>query len=288
MSDIAAAAQSSVGVVGGLASTSKPSVAAVVPQEYLVEPGNLRPSPLSGSRDLVTLFRLGQTYDAYLRPYLPPSSTTDASTGAGHGQSKGKAKAEQATASATGNGGGIGITLGGIKIGEVNAGATALSEQHKRGQQGGARRLKMDKNYSYLVQDVPGRNTIKKDHFFRNLVMNPDFQAPAPLVAAAKTISMRQAYANHEDASSSTPDGDELGAAARTAGFDQQTLRDAFTLKAGFPIPGFDMLIWESNTEAPGHKKKKKRKHGADQSANAAGTGTGTDDDGRQKKKRKE
>jgi hypothetical protein len=35
--------------------------------------------------------------------------------------------------------------------------------------------------------------------------------------------------------------------------FDEQTLREAFTLKPG-QIPGFDALIWESNTELPKKK----------------------------------
>lgn len=66
-----------------------------------------------------------------------------------------------------------------------------------------------------------GRNTIKKDHYLRDLVLNADVQPP------------------------------------HIVPFDGPTLREAFTLKPG-QIPGFDALIWESNTELP---KKKVRWH---------------------------
>ncbi|KAK4051602.1 hypothetical protein OIV83_002742 [Microbotryomycetes sp. JL201] len=275
--------------VGAQASTSKPS--AVVPRDYLVEPGGLRPSPLSGSRDLVTLFGLESTYDTYLRPYLPESITSVSGTSSNEVGFKGKGKQAQgdggeatsvfkATTS-----GGIGITLGGIKIGEAGT-ATGTGDVDQKKGPGGGRRLKMEKNYSYLVQDVPGRNTIKKDHFLRNLVMNPDFQAPAPLVAAAKALQKKRHEQKHALDQADDEDSDSIGTAARVAGFDEQTLREAFTLKAGFPIPGFDMLIWESNTEAPGHKKKKKRKHFTDPSVNPSAGGA--DDEHRQKKIRRE
>ncbi|KAK4056422.1 hypothetical protein OIO90_002565 [Microbotryomycetes sp. JL221] len=269
------------------ASGSKPSP--VLPQNYLVEPGSLKPSPLSGTRDLITLFGLRSTYDTFLRPYLPDSiqSATAASNGSSDAKGKSKAVNQEGhdsggtaittTAAATGtSGGGIGITLGGVKIGEV--GSPLPSDTTKRGSASAGRKLKMDKNYSALVQDVPGRNTIKKDQFLKTLVMNPEFQTPAPLVSAAKAIHHRQQQQDSVEFDS------DIGLAAKAAGFDDQVLREAFTLKSGYPIPGFDMLIWESNTEPPGSKKKKKRKHVGDSNSAAAG---GNDDDSRRRKKRK-
>lgn len=97
----------------------------------------------------------------------------------------------------------------------------------------------MEKTYSYLVSDIPGsypslslslglncidgvgavgRNTIKKDHHLRDLVLNPDVQQVEILP------------------------------------FDEETLREAFTLKVGV-IPGFDSLIWETELEMGGRKK---------------------------------
>lgn len=63
-----------------------------------------------------------------------------------------------------------------------------------------------------------GRNTIKKDHHLRDLVLNPDVQQVEILP------------------------------------FDEETLREAFTLKVGV-IPGFDSLIWETELEMGGRKK---------------------------------
>ncbi|ORY52194.1 hypothetical protein BCR35DRAFT_296965 [Leucosporidium creatinivorum] len=198
--------------------------------EYLIPLGNTRASPLSGSQDLISLFGLSPVYDTFLRPYLPESVTGAAGEGEDL-KGKGKEKAVETPGGGAGAPKSIGITLGGVRIGEVDK----------------PKKAKMEKQYSHLIQDIPGRNTIKKDHYIRDLVLNPDVQPP------------------------------------HIVPFDEQTLRDAFTLKPG-QIPGFDALIWESNTEQP--KKKKKRKHDHDAGGGGGAAGAGNDEH-RKKKKRK-
>lgn len=165
-------------------------------------------------------------YDTFLRPYLPESVTGAAAEGE---DVKGKGKEKAVETPGGGAPKSIGITLGGVRIGEVDK----------------PKKVKMEKQYSHLIQDIPGqsglyvvafarswpltslryphvgRNTIKKDHYIRDLVLNPDVQPP------------------------------------HIVPFDEQTLREAFTLKPG-QIPGFDALIWESNTEQPKKKVRSK------------------------------
>ena len=183
---------------------------------------------------MITLFGLKPMYDTFLKPYLPESvlaSSTD---------TKGKDKVVEPTTAPSsaggGGGGGMKITLGGKRIGEIDPNLGSFTESVKS-----KKPPKLDKYYSHLVQDIPGmfslcfhnvitpcslvvltgRNNIKKDHFIRDLVLNPDYQQPPRLVP-----------------------------------LDDQSLREAFTLKPG-QIPGFDALIWESNTEPPTSSKKK-------------------------------
>jgi hypothetical protein len=76
-------------------------------------------------------------YDTFLRPYLPDPVTGAAGEGEDV-KGKGKEKAET-----PGGGGGpksIGITLGGVRIGEVDK----------------PKKLKMEKQYSHIIQDIPG------------------------------------------------------------------------------------------------------------------------------------
>ncbi|KAM0751273.1 hypothetical protein T439DRAFT_325424 [Meredithblackwellia eburnea MCA 4105] len=242
------------------------------------------PSPLSGRQDLMSLFNLLPLYDTHVRPYLSPSllsatpndpATVGPGGGAGggggtdaHSPGKGKGKEREVvtttnTNTTSGAGAGavgvstptmsVGFTIGGVRIGGttvINPPTTASGADEKKKQ-------KMEKTYSKLVLDIPGRNTIRKDSHLQNLVLNPDIQPP------------------------------------QIVPFDEQTLREGFSLKAG-PLPGFDAMIWEADLPGEGgKKKKKKRKH--DQDAGGPGSGamngstTGAgEEEHRKKKKRKE
>ncbi|GAA6018965.1 hypothetical protein JCM11491_005696 [Sporobolomyces phaffii] len=244
----------------------------------LLHPTNTTPSPLSGTRDLITEFHLDSLYNTFLRPYLPPatanappSSLAPATADSpappavkGAVSIKGKERAVPAPAPRVdspapyavaspappggGGGGGFKITLGGIKlnssagggvgIAPVAAGAAATTSSGK------VKRVKMEKNYSHMVQDILGRNSIKKDQYLSHLVMNPDPPPCPPLVRP-----------------------------------DAQLLRDGLTLKVG-GLAGFDMSMWENpppgDASAAGfggdeRKKKKKRKHLQDAGPGGAG-----------------
>ena len=139
------------------------------------------PSSLSGTQDLITLFQLDTLYSTFLRPYLPPpsssSSTAQPSTEPINADSplpikgavslKGKEKAivsppgPQIVASpAPGGGtGGFKITLGGIKFGSSGNLSSSLNGNagdSTIGSGGKVKRIKMDKNYSHLISDIPG------------------------------------------------------------------------------------------------------------------------------------
>jgi hypothetical protein len=189
---------------------------------------------LSGTKDLITLFNLDPLYNTFLRPYLPPStSTTTLSKG-----SKGKGKeildsptpttiqspkqgGPYAVASpAPPGGGGFKITLGGIRLNSHNltttgSGGTGIvsSSSGASGNGGKVKRIKMEKNYSHMIQDVLGRNSIKKDQFLTRLVLNPD---PPPEPPSLFVVP------------------------------DEQLLRDGLSLKIG-GLAGFDMGLWEND-----------------------------------------
>lgn len=81
-------------------------------------------------------------YDTFLRPYLLDSVTGAAADGE---DAKGKGK-EKAVETPGGGGGApksIGITLGGVRIGEVDK----------------PKKVKMEKQYSHLIQDIPGQSS---------------------------------------------------------------------------------------------------------------------------------
>lgn len=266
------------------------------------------PSRLTGSLDLISLFNLSPLYDQFLRPYLP-DSTTLSTTASAPGSPKGKEKAtDDPTADAKPtpppNGaapaaglGRLSLSLGGVKLANAADGANGVGGKGKK--------VKMDKTYSHLVADIPGkpdgcvlsggvvasrrlrrrfqevdpvfahftgRNNIKKDHHLFHLAMNPDIQP------------------------------------AHIQPFDPSTLRDAFSLVPG-TIPGFDNLIW-TNEGDTGKKKvslplsrkcvavvppadwtfycgeQKKKKRPLDD-GDATGSGTDGGADGGKKKKRK-
>lgn len=144
----------------------------------------------------------------------------------------------------SGSGGGFKITLGGIKLTSslgASAGAGAVTNAPPAGNTK-SKRVKMEKNYSHMIQDVlgerprafrlspprsanrkdrrvPGRNSIKKDQYLSHLVMNPD-PVPCPPLQVP----------------------------------DPQLLRDALTLKVG-GLAGFDMSTWENGPPEGTEKK---------------------------------
>lgn len=100
-------------------------------------------------------------YDTFLRPYLPGSLVATASTPGPEGKGKEKAiepaiagKSSSASgAVGGGGGGGMKITLGGKRIGEI-VDASAASDSTLATK---PKKLKLDKYYSHLVQDIPGQ-----------------------------------------------------------------------------------------------------------------------------------
>ncbi|BGP03645.1 putative membrane protein [Rhodotorula toruloides ATCC 204091] len=228
--------------------------------QYLLQPHNPHPSPLSGTQDLISLFHLSPLYDTFLRPYLPanlaPNSDlagaeeVEAAGGAVKGQvllgkaaqlaaQGGTLKASPAspmpstsaatTDAAKAPGAGLKITLGGIKLaGTTLAGADGADGAGGSGKK--PKRPKMDKSFDYMVGDVLGR--ISQPHpsshpssSLLHLIHNPD-PAPCPPIHP----------------------------------LDPSQLREAFTLKQG-GLSGFDMSLWEGRgAEKGGGRKKKKRK----------------------------
>ncbi|GAA5820297.1 hypothetical protein JCM10212_005862 [Sporobolomyces blumeae] len=254
-------------------SSGRTVVAATDLTPFLIEPTNTDPSPLSGTQDLISLFRLDGLYNTFLRPYLPPpalGSSSDSATqlesptqtpseqAAGAVSIKGKEKATATpgvapsaplppgqTASAPGSGG-LKITLSGIKFGSSGLG-NSLNASGPAGQaatndakdlaaaNGKPKRLKMEKTYSHMVADILGRNKIKKDQFLTHLVLNPDPPPCPPL---------------HPP--------------------DPQLLREGLTFKVG-GLAGFDMSVWENGPEGANEAKKKKKKRKAEGPAGADG-----------------
>ncbi|GAA5912655.1 uncharacterized protein JCM6883_005342 [Sporobolomyces salmoneus] len=244
---------------------------------YLLEPTNVHPSPLSGTLDLITLFNLDPLYNTFLRPYLPPSALGHSTNSNGSGNAgpgavnadspiplkgavslKGKereriqpspvpspayAVASPAPGGGTAaGGGGFKITLGGIKLtsSSINAAPNATTTTGS----GKVKKVRMEKQYSHMIQDILGRNSIKKDTFLTHLVMNPD-PVPCPPLHP--------------------PDG--------------RLLRDGLTLKPG-GLAGFDMGLWENGpAEGEGAEKKKKKKR----KQQDGGTGQGESDRKKQK-----
>ncbi|GAA5967152.1 hypothetical protein JCM3765_001547 [Sporobolomyces pararoseus] len=230
---------------------------------YLLQPTNIHPSSLSGTQDLITLFQLDSLYNTFLRPYLPPNTTTTTTNAGGGGgvstttttadspippgviSIKGKEKASPvqspayavASPAPTTGGGGFKITLGGIKL-NASMSSSSLPTLNNLNQTGTGttigtggkvKRIKMEKNYSHMIQDILGRNSIKKDQYLTHLVMNPD-PPPCPSLVLP----------------------------------DSSLLRDGLTLKVG-GLAGFDMSVWENSVGEEGggggeRKKKKKRK----------------------------
>jgi len=114
---------------------------------------------LSGSADLISLFNLEPLYDQFLRPYLPEATTQTASQ---PGSPKGKEKASPvpnpdpdakptppAPATPAAGLGRLSLSLGGIKLGTAADGPNGVGGKGKK--------VKMDKTYSHLVGDVPGK-----------------------------------------------------------------------------------------------------------------------------------
>ncbi|KAL8290314.1 hypothetical protein RQP46_002572 [Phenoliferia psychrophenolica] len=155
------------------------------------------PSPLSGSQDLLDLFELLPLYETYVRPYVALPSTAP-------GSPKGKER-EPSGGTTT-----LGFSIAGVRIGGVALAGNAAADDK-------AKKAKMDKTYTHLVADIPGRNTIKKDKHLRDCVLNPDIQP------------------------------------VHIQPFDASNLRGAFSLKTG-AIPGFDAMIWETEVDVPKRK----------------------------------
>ncbi|GAA6055062.1 hypothetical protein JCM3770_001779 [Rhodotorula araucariae] len=236
--------------------------------------GHAHPSPLSGTRDLVSLFHLEPVYDTFLRPYLPPVSTNGTRN---DNEDKGKDKhapipADPHPASpspAPTPSSGLKITLGGIKFGSAGGSGQSAGGDSADGPSGqpgpGApppdkkrKRPRMDKTYEYMVGDVLGRishprtasTAAPNNSSLLHLVSNPD-PAPCPPL--------------HQ--------------------LDPAQLRDAFTLRPG-QLAGFDMTLWEARSTAPAsggglgeRKKRKKRKHD-----DAPGSGGGAGDPKKQRR----
>lgn len=107
------------------------------------------PSPLSGSQDLLSLFGLKPLYDKYVRPL--PTATALANNKSGtpetdEGKGKGKASTSGGLTS-------IGFSLGGVRIG----GEVLVKTEAVVGEKSG-KRLKLEKSYAHLVEDIPGRS----------------------------------------------------------------------------------------------------------------------------------
>lgn len=106
------------------------------------------PSPLSGSQDLLSLFGLKPLYDKYVRPY--PTATALANNKSGtpemdEGKGKGKASTSGGLTS-------IGFSMGGVRIG----GEVLVKTEAVVGEKAG-KRLKLEKSYAHLVEDIPGK-----------------------------------------------------------------------------------------------------------------------------------
>ncbi|TNY17082.1 hypothetical protein DMC30DRAFT_420133 [Rhodotorula diobovata] len=232
---------------------------------HLVQLDNPHPSPLSGTDDLISRFRLAPLYDTFLRPYLPPAVTAPSHPP----PSLDPAPAPASPSPAPPHHLGLKITLGGVKFGGLGGSGTSAggdSAEGASGAGGGAgaaggegkkrKRAKMDKTYEHMVGDVLGRISLPRSSHPPNpstsllhLVSNPD-PAPCPPLHP----------------------------------LDAQQLRDALTLRAG-QLAGFDMGVWEARSGVGGagggaggggggHKKKKKRKH---DDASGGGGGGGAD-----------
>lgn len=155
-------------------------------------------APMSGSDDLLTLFDLAPAYDRYVRPYLKPpepasATTADATVKVEGGAKpatavvdlKGKGKATEGDGQKPGVNGSAAGSEG--KPVETNpaapvdtatpTGATGAGPGAGAGKEA-PKRAKMEKSYGHWVADVGGRNSIKKDHYLRDLMMNPEWQPP--------------------------------------------------------------------------------------------------------------
>ncbi|BGP27792.1 hypothetical protein JCM10295v2_006769 [Rhodotorula toruloides] len=228
--------------------------------QYLLQPHNPHPSPLSGTQDLISIFHLSPLYDTFLRPYLPTNlaptaSSADAEVEAGAvkgqvllgkaaqlaaqgGHLKASPASPMPSASAAaageakpGGGAGLKITLGGIKLAGTTLAGSAEGADGAGGSGKKPKRPKMDKSYDYMVGDVLGRITephpsSSPSSSLLHLISNPD-PAPCPPIQP----------------------------------LDPSQLREAFTLKQG-GLSGFDMSLWEGRGAEKGGagRKKKKRK----------------------------
>jgi hypothetical protein len=148
---------------------------------------DVTPSPLSGTADLITLFNLDPLYNTFLRPYLPPSSTTTSGPVTADSplpntvnppppvkSLKGKERATSISSPAPqpyavaspapghtgGGGGGFKITLGGIKLNSsINGGGGSSTNVPTLGgssTSGKVKKVKMERHYTHMVQDVIG------------------------------------------------------------------------------------------------------------------------------------
>merc|ERR1711939_185336 len=230
------------------------------------------PPPLSGTLDLLGLFGVRPAYDEYVRPYLPPSlagtSSSEGANGSLHGQGQQhqpatleeameafKRKAAQPAATSNSKGKQP-MGSGTPTIAENGQQAATDAQQLQQPQPNGRQEQqprKFERNFGQLVEDVAGRNLIKKDSHLRQLVTNPDAANSGPL---------------------------------HIRPFDSDTLRSALTLEPG-PIQGFDLSMWSGGgIEVPQKQKRKKRKRGETSIDGLPGQAGASGDEHRRKRAR--
>ncbi|BGP43639.1 hypothetical protein JCM10450v2_007813 [Rhodotorula kratochvilovae] len=225
---------------------------------HLLSLDNPHPSPLSGTDDLLSLFRLEPVYDTFLRPYLPVSAALPPAPSLLPDLAPATAPkpAPASPSPAPGPPGGLKITLGGIKFGGAGGSGASAGGESADGPAGGGgaggekkrKRPRMEKTYEHMVGDVLGRishprttTTTAAHSSLLHLISNPD-PTPCPPLHT----------------------------------LDAPQLREAFTLRPG-QLAGFDMSLWEARPGGAGaggeRKKKKKRKH--DDASGGGGGGGG-------------
>lgn len=148
--------------------TRTPCASCGSPLAFAVPAADPHPSPLSGTDDLISRFRLAPLYDTFLRPYLPPAVTAPSHPP----PSLDPAPAPASPSPAPPHHLGLKITLGGVKFGGLGGSGTSAggdSAEGASGAGGGAgaaggegkkrKRAKMDKTYEHMVGDVLGASS---------------------------------------------------------------------------------------------------------------------------------
>ncbi|POY75508.1 hypothetical protein BMF94_1410 [Rhodotorula taiwanensis] len=99
-----------------------PSAAVAAPwRANLLSLDNPHPSPLSGTRDLISQFHLEPLYDTFLRPYLPSSLSSTAHLGGGGPHTDADQYSVGGASGPGGGGGGPAMTIGGQQSNSTHA-----------------------------------------------------------------------------------------------------------------------------------------------------------------------